>query len=71
MLCQKQARYKKKHMKMLLALTVLFWFTSTVYFIMNVNELKSNLVTEKALYKACEAERMWLDLKLQEPLETQ
>ena len=52
-------------MKELIAVLLLVIVTGTIYHLMMVDEYTRQLRVEKALNKACEADRMWQIQKLQ------
>ncbi len=50
----------------IIAVLTLLIVVGTIYITMVVNELKSDLYVEQQLNKACEAQLMWVELKLTE-----
>ena len=50
----------------IIAILSLWLVTGAIYHFMVVNELQSDLEVQKHLNKACEAERMWMEIQLKE-----
>lgn len=55
-------------MKTITALLTLSLITGLIYHLIIVNELNKELYVQEQLFKACTAEIMWIEIKLQEGL---
>lgn len=55
-------------MKTITAILALSLITGLIYHLTIVEELNKELYVEQQLFKACTAEIMWIELKLQEGL---
>lgn len=53
-------------MKTIIAILAIVLVTGSIYHLMLVGEYQSELRVQKALNKACEADRMWKQIQLNE-----